>query len=145
MRRLADHMVTLGKTGTLAARRRAAAVVRGDPPLRKLFTDLAARYADRVGGYTRVLATRRRVGDAAPMAFLEFVARPGELRPAAPPTAAATADARWAAARRALWTRGGVLAAAAAARGAEAAAAAAAAATAPEAAAAPQAAPRAAG
>lgn len=116
-------MVTLGKAGSEAARRRAAAVVRGDTALGKLFGEFAARYAERPGGYTRVLQTRRRVGDAAQMAYIEYIGRPGELREAMPPTRAAVADARWAAARAALFTRGGRLAAAKAAAEASAAAA----------------------
>lgn len=107
---MADHMVSLGKEGTDAAKRRAAAVVRGQEPLRKLFSEFAERYAQRPGGYTRVLQTRRRVGDAAHMAFIEFIDREGELRPAMP-TPAQNADAEWVRQRRALFTRGGVRAA----------------------------------
>jgi large subunit ribosomal protein L17 len=84
LRRLADKVVTLGKDGSLAARRRAAAVVRGDGVLQKLFGELAERYKGRDGGYTRVLRTRQRPNDAAQMAFIEYVDRPGELRPARP-------------------------------------------------------------
>lgn len=57
--------------GTLHARRQAAAVVRGDDVLHKLFTTMAKRYRDREGGYTRILRTRVRQSDAAPMAFIE--------------------------------------------------------------------------
>jgi large subunit ribosomal protein L17 len=73
--------------GTLAARREAAAVVRGDGVLRKLFGDLAERYKERDGGYTRILRTRQRPNDAAQMAFIEYIDRPGELRPPRPPRA----------------------------------------------------------
>ncbi|KAL8110584.1 hypothetical protein AgCh_026349 [Apium graveolens] len=71
VRRLADNMVQLGKEGTLCAARRAGAFVRGDDVIHKLFTELAYRYKDRAGGYTRMLRTRIRVGDAAPMAYIE--------------------------------------------------------------------------
>ncbi|GAQ85464.1 mitochondrial ribosomal protein L17 precursor [Klebsormidium nitens] len=84
LRRVADNMVTLGKEGTLHARRQAAAVVRGDEHVFKLFNDFAERYKEREGGYTRVLQTRDRK-DSAPMAYIEFVDRPGELVAAQPP------------------------------------------------------------
>lgn len=59
--------------GTLFARRQAAAVVRTDEVLHKLFTVMAQRYANREGGYTRLLRSRRRTNDAAQMAYIECV------------------------------------------------------------------------
>ncbi|XP_024525288.1 uncharacterized protein LOC112344571 [Selaginella moellendorffii] len=85
VRRLADKMITLGKAGTLSAIRRAGAVLRTDETVHKVFYKLAPRYADRHGGYTRVVQTRHRLGDKSMMAFLEFIDRPGELRPPKPP------------------------------------------------------------
>lgn len=85
VRRLADRVVTWGKEGTLAARREAAAVIRGKHNVSKLFSELAERYKERDGGYTRIFRTRRRPNDGAQMAFIEYVDREGELRPARPP------------------------------------------------------------
>lgn len=75
-RRTAEKMITLGKTGTLHARRVAAKTVRDKEVLRKLFGPLAERYAARPGGYTRIVRAGTRVGDAAPMAILELVDAP---------------------------------------------------------------------
>lgn len=79
LKRVADKMITLGKKGTLAARRRAAQTVRpvdakeGQTVLQKLFDELAPRFNDRNGGYTRIYKTMSRLGDNAPMALVEFV------------------------------------------------------------------------
>jgi large subunit ribosomal protein L17 len=75
LRRVADRMITLGKRGTLHARRRALSVLRDREVAAKLFDELAERYAERPGGYTRVLKVRQRVGDAAPMSIVELVDR----------------------------------------------------------------------
>ena len=79
LRKLADKMVTLGKKNTLASRRQAAQVIRFEQAdekqnaLQKLFNDIAPKYADRNGGYTRIYKLGKRQGDAAEMAIIEFV------------------------------------------------------------------------
>jgi len=73
VRRIAERMITLGKRGTLHARRRALRVIRSRDVAARVFGDLAERYRDRPGGYTRVLKLRVRVGDAAPLSLLELV------------------------------------------------------------------------
>ena len=75
LRPIVEKLITLGKTGGLANRRRAYAVLRDDVIVAKLFTTLAERYSSRSGGYTRVLKAGFRYGDAAPMAVIEFVDR----------------------------------------------------------------------
>jgi len=75
LRRVADKMVTLGKKGTVAARRQAMGYLRSEDAVKKLFDTLAGRYEERPGGYTRVLKAGFRYGDAAPMAVIEFVDR----------------------------------------------------------------------
>lgn len=73
LRRLADRIVTLGKKGTVAARRRAIQLIRDKRAVSKAFSDLAERYMDRAGGYTRILKLGNRRGDAAPMAVIEYL------------------------------------------------------------------------
>jgi large subunit ribosomal protein L17 len=73
LRPVAERMITLGKRGDLHARRRALRVIRDRDVATKVFTDLAERYRERNGGYTRVLRLRTRVGDAAPMSLVELV------------------------------------------------------------------------
>jgi large subunit ribosomal protein L17 len=75
LRRWADRMITLGKQGTLHARRRAAALLRRRSVLRKLFDEIAPRNAARQGGYTRVVKLGPRRGDAAPLSLVELVER----------------------------------------------------------------------
>ncbi len=77
LKRWGDRMITLGKTGTLAARRRAAATLQQPKVLQKLFDELAKRYGSRPGGYTRVTKLGVRPGDAASMSMVELVDRPG--------------------------------------------------------------------
>jgi large subunit ribosomal protein L17 len=66
-------MITLGKRGDLHARRQALSVIRSREVTAKLFDDLAERFRERPGGYTRVLKVRRRTGDAAPLSIIELV------------------------------------------------------------------------
>lgn len=75
IRGFTDRMITLGKEGTLPARRRALSFLRSKAVVSKLFSDVAARFKDRPGGYTRIVKTRRRIGDAAEMVAIELVAR----------------------------------------------------------------------
>jgi large subunit ribosomal protein L17 len=72
-RRIADKMITLAKRGDLHARRQVYAFIRSRDVVAKLFDDLQAQYTDRQGGYTRIIRTGTRHGDAAPMAILELV------------------------------------------------------------------------
>jgi large subunit ribosomal protein L17 len=93
LRRVADRMITLGKRGTLHARRRALRTIRSRVVAAKVFDSLAARYRDRAGGYTRVLKLGPRPGDAAPISIIELVDREtgaaASKRAAAPGKAAA--------------------------------------------------------
>lgn len=75
IRGMVDKMITLGKRGDLHARRQALAFVPEKKVVDKVFTDLAERYKDRPGGYTRVLRAGFRYGDASPMAVIELVDR----------------------------------------------------------------------
>jgi large subunit ribosomal protein L17 len=77
VRRIAERMITLGKRGTLHARRRALRVIRSSDVAARVFGDLAERFRERAGGYTRVLKLRQRVGDAASLSILELVDGPG--------------------------------------------------------------------
>ncbi len=81
VRSIAEKMITLAKRGDLSARRQAASFVRKKrvdeekDVLQKLFSELAERYAERQGGYTRILKLGPRRGDSAPMVYLELVDR----------------------------------------------------------------------
>jgi len=93
LRQIAEKLITLGKRGDLAARRLAAEQLRttgkvveqrkvNEPEaLRKLFDELGPRFKDRPGGYTRIIKTGNRLGDCAPMAFIELL--PDEKKAAA--------------------------------------------------------------
>ncbi len=73
MTSLAEKMITLGKKNTLASRRQAMAFITREDVVTKIFADLASRYAERSGGYTRIMRTGPRRGDAAEMAIIELV------------------------------------------------------------------------
>ncbi len=73
VRKVADKMITLAKRGDLHARRQALAFVQDPRVVAKLFDKLGNEYRDRNGGYTRIIQTGNRYGDAAPMAILELV------------------------------------------------------------------------
>jgi large subunit ribosomal protein L17 len=75
LKRIADKLITLGKRGDLHARRQAAAQLKQDSHVAKLFDVLGPRYKERAGGYTRVLKAGFRYGDMAPMAIIELVDR----------------------------------------------------------------------
>jgi large subunit ribosomal protein L17 len=76
LRRVADKLVTLGKRGNLHARRQALQVVQSNAVVQKLFNEIAPRFAERQGGYTRILRLGYRPGDAAAMAVIELVDAP---------------------------------------------------------------------
>ncbi|MGI8724908.1 MAG: 50S ribosomal protein L17 [Methyloceanibacter sp.] len=80
LRRVADRLITLAKRGDLHARRLAFARIRDDAAVAKLFATIGPRYADRSGGYTRVMKAGFRYGDAAPMAVIELVDRDESAR-----------------------------------------------------------------
>jgi len=73
VRPLAERMVTLGKNGSIHARRTALATLRQKNAVKKLFDDIAPRSAERNGGYTRIVKLGQRMSDSAPMAFIEWV------------------------------------------------------------------------
>jgi large subunit ribosomal protein L17 len=79
VRPLAERMVTLGKSGSLHARRRALSILRQKEAVKKLFDQIAASSAERNGGYTRIIKLGQRKSDSASMAFLEWVDAPKTL------------------------------------------------------------------
>lgn len=76
LRRVAEPLITLAKTDSVANRRLAFSRTRDKAVVGKLFSEIGPRYADRPGGYTRILKCGYRAGDAAPMAYVELVDRP---------------------------------------------------------------------
>src|SRR6056297_2777466 len=83
LKRIADKLITLGKRGDLHARRQAASRLKQDSHVAKLFEVLGPRYAERSGGYVRVLKAGFRYGDMAPMAIVELVDRDPDAKGAA--------------------------------------------------------------
>ncbi|PLX98591.1 MAG: 50S ribosomal protein L17 [Desulfuromonas sp.] len=86
LRKIADKMITLGKRGDLHARRQALQVIQDKQVVAMLFERIAPRYADRPGGYTRIIKVANRPGDNAPMAVIElveeeFTAKPKKAKP----------------------------------------------------------------
>lgn len=77
IRSFTDKMITLAKRGDLASRRRALAFIQKESVVRTLFSDIGPRFTNRAGGYTRVLQSRRRLGDGAAMAVIELT----EMKP----------------------------------------------------------------
>jgi large subunit ribosomal protein L17 len=75
LRRIADRMITLGKRGTLHARRQALSYIRSRTVVQKLFDEVASRFRERPGGYTRVTKLGHRHGDAAAMSVIELTDR----------------------------------------------------------------------
>src|SRR5688572_19454753 len=84
---LAEQMITLGRRGDLHARRQALSFLRSQDVVHQLFADVAPRFTDRPGGYTRIVKLGPRYGDAAQMVYLELV----DYIPPSAPRAAATA------------------------------------------------------
>ncbi len=73
LRKLAEKMITLGKRGDVHARRQALAVIRDGDVVKKVFSELAERYRDRTGGYTRIMKAGYRAGDSAPVSMIECI------------------------------------------------------------------------
>ncbi|WP_367714684.1 50S ribosomal protein L17 [Nitratireductor sp. GISD-1A_MAKvit] len=83
LRPIVEKLVTLGKRGDLHARRQAISAIRDESLVKRLFDAIAPRYAERNGGYTRIMKAGFRHGDNAPMAVIEFVDRDVEAKGAA--------------------------------------------------------------
>jgi large subunit ribosomal protein L17 len=85
VRPIVEEMITLGKRGDVAAHRQAVAFLRSKAVAHTLFAEVAPRFAERPGGYTRIVRIGPRSGDAAPMAYLELVDYVPERAPAPVP------------------------------------------------------------
>ena len=93
LRRIADRMVTLGKQNDLAARRRAFAFMQSHDAVKKLFDEIAPRFKDRNGGYTRVIKFGHRHGDAAMLSIIEFTGNEEQTKSKKPRRRARKQDA----------------------------------------------------
>lgn len=82
VRRLAERMITLGKNGSLAARRRALAFIQSKTAVKRLFDDIAPRFRERKGGYTRTIKVGIRRGDAAPISVIQLTTLAADLEAA---------------------------------------------------------------
>jgi large subunit ribosomal protein L17 len=91
VRPIVEEMITLGKRGDLAAHRHAVRFLRSKEIVHLLFSEVAPRFAERPGGYTRIVKIGPRQGDAALMVYFEFVDYVPERAPAVPAAAAASA------------------------------------------------------
>jgi large subunit ribosomal protein L17 len=80
LRRWAEWMITLGKRGDLHARRQALSIIRSKDVVHKLFAEIAPKFQDRPGGYTRIVKAGYRRGDAAPMCIIELIGEAGKGR-----------------------------------------------------------------
>jgi large subunit ribosomal protein L17 len=98
LRVVAEKLITVGKKGSLHAHRQLIASLKSDDVAKKVLTDLSKRYANRAGGYTRIIKAGFRYGDAAPMAIIELVDRPQDAAPVEEPKKAKTAKTEDAAA-----------------------------------------------
>jgi len=87
LRSIAEKMITLGKRGDLHAMRQAASFIREKSVVTKLFTEIAPRYADRQGGYTRIVKLGLRPGDNASLSIIELVSEPCNPKPKKAPAA----------------------------------------------------------
>lgn len=88
LRKFAEKMITLGKDGSLSARRRAMAFMRNKAAVTKLFAEVAPRFKERNGGYTRILKIGERPGDNASMSIIELVEGAGQAEAKTPKAAA---------------------------------------------------------